>query len=924
MRPTRTAVLLTAGLVTLLGIPAATAADAPDSLYVNNQDGSNCSDSGPGSQAVPFCTISAAAKVVQPGQTVRIKPGKSYDEAVTIDRSGEPGKPIGFVVDAEGLPLRVGLRSGRGMTISGASHVVVRGITVAAPLQVGRSSDVELDRILAGAGRDVAGGNGVVVGEGSADVRITRSALQGVRIDGGSRNTVLARNLISGISASALSITDAPGSVVTNNTLRGLCSATLALGGNSTGSAAFNNVLVTSARSSYCTSDGARNPFLVAQSATAGTRADYNLVAGNAGPEPAYSWSGTPYKDPAAFQAGAGQGAHDILTPSSEGGGTMDGSPTIDSADPTAPGVLPTDFSGYPTADDPRVPNTGRNGGYLDRGAYETQDGLSSATMSIDQSWAPVGTKVEVKASSDSKWPSTMSYRVDFGDGTQPVVTQQGNEPQALASHVYGKPGDYVVKVTAVSGVGRTATTEKPATVTAADKPLAADFTASPVLPTSDSPDEHVAPLTMGLDLKSTVAPWPVQSMLVDFGDGEGSGFESRDYNSPGQHTYSAPGEYKVTVKLQDIKGATSTVGKTVRVEYPASGYVATEPFRIVDTRTDLWSLRGGEPWSTRLPAGGSLSGGMTAAVLNVTVTGASEDTHLSVSPNRQDRPATSNVNVRAGGTSSNTVTVPVGSDGSVWFRLNSGEAKLIVDFVGYYQPNIGQRFSPVTPTRLADTRTGTAGALAGGQTRTVKVAGVGGIPADATAVALNLTGTGATSDTHVIAYPDPAKRPVTSNLNPEPGKDKSNQAIVPVGPNGTITLYNNAGSTHLVVDAVGYYGKDGKALFTPIVPKRLGDTRTTGKLAPGATTTVAGLPAGAVGAVLNVTATETSAAGFLTVHGYGSARTDASSLNTLPGLTVPNHVTTPVGDGKVSVFNSWGGSNHVITDLLGYFTESR
>lgn len=83
----------------------------------------------------------------------------------------------------------------------------------------------------------------------------------------------------------------------------------------------------------------------------------------------------------------------------------------------------------------------------------------------------------------------------------------------------------------------------------------------------------------------------------------------------------------------------------------------------------------------------------------------------------------------------------------------------------------------------------------------------------------------------------------MVSNLNPEPGKDKSNQAIVPVGPNGTIWLYNNAGSTHLIVDVVGYYGADGKALFNPVAPKRLADTRTTGKLAPGATTTVAGLP---------------------------------------------------------------------------------
>ncbi|WP_141754134.1 hypothetical protein [Streptomyces subrutilus] len=215
-----------------------------------------------------------------------------------------------------------------------------------------------------------------------------------------------------------------------------------------------------------------------------------------------------------------------------------------------------------------------------------------------------------------------------------------------------------------------------------------------------------------------------------------------------------------------------------------------------------------------------------------MTVTGATEDTHLSVWPSGQPRPVTSNVNIKAGGTSSNTVTVPIGAYGTVSAQLNSGRAALIVDFVGYYQPNVGQRFSPVTPTRVVDTRT-TGGALGGGQTRTVKVAGVNGIPADATAVALNLTGTGATEQAHVIAYPDPAKRPTTSNLNVEPGKDKSNQAIVPVGPNGTITLFTNSGSTHLVVDAVGYYGKDGNALFTPVVPKRLADTRTTGKVAP-------------------------------------------------------------------------------------------
>ncbi|MEV0413422.1 hypothetical protein AB0I68_22110 [Streptomyces sp. NPDC050448] len=52
------------------------------------------------------------------------------------------------------------------------------------------------------------------------------------------------------------------------------------------------------------------------------------------------------------------------------------------------------------------------------------------------------------------------------------------------------------------------------------------------------------------------------------------------------------------------------------------------------------------------------------------------------------------------------------------------------------------------------------------------------------------------------------------------------------------------------------------------------------------------------------------------------TSRPEASSLNTRPGDTVPNHVTTPVADGGVAISNSWGGSTHVITDLLGWFTQ--
>ncbi|KOY59243.1 PKD domain-containing protein [Streptomyces sp. XY332] len=911
MRPTRATVLLTAGLVTFLGIPAAAAADTPSTLYVDNSSLLRCSETGPGSEDTPFCTISAATKVVQPGQTVRVLASKPYDEEVTVDRSGEPGKPISIVAG----PNTASLARVKGLKVQGASHVVVRGLSSPGGVQVSRSSDVELDRITSSSTTDPAS---VVIGWDSADVRVSRSyLLSPVRIEGGSRGTVLSRNQIRGGITAAVDAVWGPGTIVTNNTLYLSCDAAVSFRSASTGSGAFNNLIHTSTPRS-CINPGPRSGILVGKDSATGTRVDYNLLAGfPADGVVPYKWAEVVHTTSAALQAATGQGAHDILTPTGSDVGPWERSPTVDSGDPTAPGVLPTDYNGYPVTDDPRVPNTGKDGGFIDRGAHESQDEVRGVQLEIAQDWAPVGTTVQVRAVPDNNWPGTLTYRYDFGDGTAPVVTKAG-----MVEHVYQSPCACTVQVKAITAAGKEAFRQQSIKVTPAT-PLATAFTAQPYLPSASDPNRLVTPLTVEVDPQSAAAPWPIAQTDVDFGDG------ARDLSgglNPVQHAYKQPGTYKVTVTLTDIKGATSTAERTVQVAYTPAGYVAVLPARVLDTRTTGAPVQGGTATPIDVPvhyysSGPHHTAGASAVVLNVTVTGATEDTHLSVWPSGQPRPVTSNVNVKAGGTSANTVTVPVGADGKISAQLNSGKAALIVDYVGHYQPNTGQRFTPIAPTRVVDTRTA-GGALAGGQARTVKVAGVGGIPADATAVALNLTGTGATENAHVIAYVDPTRRPATSNLNLEPGKDKSNQAIVPVGPNGTITLYTNTGSTHLVLDAVGYYAQDGKALFTPAVPQRLADTRSTGKLAPGATTTVAGIPANAIGAALNVTATDTTGPGFLTVYGHGSTRPEASSLNTRPGETVPNHVTTPVADGRVTVWNSYGGGNHVITDLFGYFTQ--
>lgn len=118
------------------------------------------------------------------------------------------------------------------------------------------------------------------------------------------------------------------------------------------------------------------------------------------------------------------------------------------------------------------------------------------------------------------------------------------------------------------------------------------------------------------------------------------------------------------------------------------------------------------------------------------------------------------------------------------------------------------------------------------------------------------------------------------------------------------------------------------------IMDTRSGVGGSTGKLAAGKTDvlTVAGADGGALPSsgittvALNVTATGTSDAGFLTVYGDGSAMPGTSNLDWQGATTKPTSVVAPVGlDGKIDISNGSddGGSTDVLVDVSGYYTKS-
>lgn len=214
-----------------------------------------------------------------------------------------------------------------------------------------------------------------------------------------------------------------------------------------------------------------------------------------------------------------------------------------------------------------------------------------------------------------------------------------------------------------------------------------------------------------------------------------------------------------------------------------------------------------------------------------------------------------------------------------------------------------------------------------------MKIAGNGGIPEGVTAVALNLTvvdpagGAG-----HIIAYPSDEGRPETSNVNYTAGQTVPNLAIVPVGADGYVNLFNRGGaSVDLLADIAGYFSQSEAAGYTAVGPTRLVDTReglgTDRGQVPGwtsfavQTTGRAGIPAGVSAVALNVTVTDPHSDGHLTVYPGDRRAPSVSNLNFRRWQTIANSVIVPVdASGRIQVLNGAQGSSDVIVDVVGYY----
>jgi alpha-tubulin suppressor-like RCC1 family protein len=353
-------------------------------------------------------------------------------------------------------------------------------------------------------------------------------------------------------------------------------------------------------------------------------------------------------------------------------------------------------------------------------------------------------------------------------------------------------------------------------------------------------------------------------------------------------------------------------------------------PVRVLDTRDGTGGVSGA------VAAGGvitiNLSGQVpdstypsTSVVLNVTVTDATASTYVTVFPAGDTVPTASTVNVPAGQTRANLVTVAP-RNGEVSFYNRFGSVDLVADLEGYYTAEGGSELTAAGPTQVLDTRT-----TSSVQANTTLVLDLSGtVPADTTAVTLNLTAVDATQPTYVTAFPDGGNRPVASNLNLTPGQIVPNQVIVAVGPGDKVDLYNRFGTVDLVADLAGYYEPVTSASFTPLSPSRVLDTRygtgtggTIAPVGPGGTVVLdlaSRVPPTATAVVLNLTGTDSTQPTYITAWADGAQRPVASTLNLTTGQVAANLVTVPLSAAsKVDLYNRFGMVD-LVADIAGYF----
>ena len=409
--------------------------------------------------------------------------------------------------------------------------------------------------------------------------------------------------------------------------------------------------------------------------------------------------------------------------------------------------------------------------------------------------------------------------------------------------------------------------------------------------------------------------------------------------------------------------GTTPTPSPTTPTTTPPSTTTPTPPpptgncFEVADTAgtiaTKCFPTTQVPPAGTRVVVETDAPSGATAALVNITTTSASDDGYITAEscdamPNTMR--AWSNGNVRPRRAVASAAVVQIDTQGR-FCLFQSTAAHTIVDVQGFFSPGgttaTGYFYRQIEPLRTTDTRSqpicrpdagciGVGPIPAGTELRNAAPAPQGAVASVVNVTAVDGSGAGyVTADTCTSLIPGHQAR---SMLNFENRDTIANFAVVPSqvsnGKAEFCTYSPNA--LHEIIDVQGYFAPyvDGSLAFTPAPTTRVVDTRqcwtdpVTQVQRCGKRTMSGGVvrvqaPAGAKAVVVNLTAVDALAAGYVSAGSCADANlaTSHSNLNAVVGAAVANMAIVPVAaDGTYCVFTS--SSMNIIIDVLGSFSE--
>ena len=448
------------------------------------------------------------------------------------------------------------------------------------------------------------------------------------------------------------------------------------------------------------------------------------------------------------------------------------------------------------------------------------------------------------------------------------------------------------------------------------------------------------------------------------------------------------------------LVGASTFVASTSSPATPVAAQTATlgaggeyhplAPARIFDSRTGVNGPAGVKSTSAQgltfdvdilgqggVPAEvGGVNTQVLAVVANVTVVGSTLDGFLSMYPAGAAPGQSSLVNFAPREAVPNLTIIGIGTGGQSTISLvtpqGAGTAHVLIDVFGWISTSqyadtadSGARFRPIPPSRLLDTRStpvpaGWPGGKPIGTMEQLRlpIRGANGVipdSADVTGVMVNITAANnapGSQPTFLSVTPSatpPGAEPATSVTNVAAGQVKANMAIVPVGADGSVHIFNSLGATNVIVDVLGYLerGADASTRTGRVIPLdapfRAFDTRQAAfantPLGFGTkeewsfksfaeSVSLNGVAIGTQSALIgNLTGTGLTplrpgqpVSTYMTIYPGNGAPPNSSNINVTPGRSVPNmsllsYGTVGTDPYTISAFN-FDGSIHYLLDV--------